>query len=43
MHNQVAHGYFSIDLDVVWETLTDSLPDLLAKLPAVIAVAERDG
>lgn len=35
MRNRMAHGYFDINLDVVWETLKTWLPDLLAKLPAV--------
>lgn len=28
MRNRIAHGYFSIDLDVVWETVLSDLPDL---------------
>jgi uncharacterized protein with HEPN domain len=34
MRNRIAHGYFDVDLDVVWETVAVSLPDLLNKLPA---------
>lgn len=41
MRNQVAHGYATIDLDVVWRTVTEVLPDLLAKLPAVHATAAQ--
>lgn len=41
MRNQVAHGYATIDLDVVWRTVTEVLPDLLAKLPAVYAAAAQ--
>jgi uncharacterized protein with HEPN domain len=33
MRNRIAHGYFEINLDVVWETIRTALPDLLAKLP----------
>lgn len=33
MRNRIAHGYFDIDLDVVWETVQSALPDLLRKLP----------
>ena len=33
MRNRIAHGYFEINLDVVWETVRTALPDLLAKLP----------
>lgn len=42
MRNQVAHGYFTIDTDVVWRTVQSALPDLLAKLPAIIAAAEQE-
>jgi len=33
MRNRVAHGYFDINLDVVWDTVRISLPDLLSQLP----------
>lgn len=39
MRNQVAHGYFAIDLDVIWRTVRHALPALLDSLPAVIADA----
>ena len=35
MRNRIARGYFDIDLDVVWETVQDRLPELLSQLPAV--------
>jgi len=35
MRNRIAHGYFDIDLGVVWETVQTALPELLAQLPAV--------
>lgn len=41
MRNQVAHGYFTIDVDVVWRTVQHALPELLDQLPAIIAAAER--
>ena len=37
MRNRIAHGYFEINLDVVWETVQSALPDLLRQLPAVRA------
>lgn len=43
MRNRVAHGYFSIDLDVVWETVQTALPELLERLPAIRAHAEASG
>ena len=35
MRNRMAHGYFDINLDVVWDTTQQWLPDLLKQLPAV--------
>jgi uncharacterized protein with HEPN domain len=32
MRNRIAHGYFDINLDVVWDTVQMALPDLLEKL-----------
>ena len=32
MRNRIAHGYFDINLDVVWDTVQIALPDLLKKL-----------
>lgn len=41
MRNRVAHGYFKIDYQVLWETMTAALPALLTQLPAVIAAADQ--
>ncbi|MCF3947918.1 DUF86 domain-containing protein [Acidiphilium sp. AL] len=35
MRNRIAHGYFDINLDVVWETVQTALPELLACLTAI--------
>ncbi len=32
MRNRMAHGYFDIDLDLVWETTRTALPQLFAQL-----------
>ena len=32
MRNRLIHGYFDIDLDRVWETVTTDLPPLVAAL-----------
>jgi len=29
------HGYFDINLDVVWETFTEDLPPLIAQLEKI--------
>jgi len=33
MRNRIAHGYFEINLDVVWDTVQTALPELLRRLP----------
>jgi uncharacterized protein with HEPN domain len=35
MRNRIAHGYFDINLDVVWETVQTALPNLLVQLKAI--------
>jgi uncharacterized protein with HEPN domain len=35
MRNRIAHGYFEIDLDVVWQTIESALPDLLSALESI--------
>ena len=35
MRNRIAHGYFDVNLDVVWDTVQTALPELLQQLPAV--------
>ena len=32
MRNRLVHGYDVIDLDVLWDTITDDLPPLIAAL-----------
>ena len=34
MRNRIAHGYDGVDFEVVWDTIRQSIPDLLTKLPA---------
>ena len=43
MRNRIAHGYFDIDLDVVWETVQTALPQLLERLPAICEDADNEG
>jgi uncharacterized protein with HEPN domain len=38
MRNRMAHGYFDIDLAIVWQTVKSSLPSLAERLAAI-----RDG
>lgn len=39
MRNRMAHGYFEINLAVVWETVRTALPSLLAQLPPILEAA----
>lgn len=42
MRNRIAHGYFDINLDVVWDTVQTALPELLRQLHAARQSAEDD-
>ena len=35
MRNRMAHGYFDVNLELVWQTAQEWLPELLKQLPAV--------
>ncbi len=35
MRNAVAHGYFKVDLEIVWKTLENDLPKLATQVSAV--------
>ena len=36
MRNRIIHAYFDIDLDRVWDTVTDDLPPLASRLRAIL-------
>ena len=40
MRNRITHGYFDVNLHVVWETVQQALPELLPRLAAARADAE---
>lgn len=42
MRNRIAHGYFDINLQVVWDTVQTALPELLERLPSVLGDAEAN-
>jgi len=35
MRNRLVHGYFNIDVDIVWKTVSSEIPALLPKLRAL--------
>jgi uncharacterized protein with HEPN domain len=40
MRNRLIHGYFDIDADIVWTTVTSELPELLVLLRALLGEEE---
>ena len=36
MRDRLIHGYYDVDLDVVWETATEDLPELVNRLENAI-------
>jgi len=36
MRNALAHGYFTVDLDIVWATVQSDLPGLKAQVNALL-------
>ena len=41
MRHRLVHGYFDIDLDIVWSTVTEDLPPLAAQLEKALASVSR--
>jgi uncharacterized protein with HEPN domain len=37
MRNRLIHAYFDVDVQVVWDTVTDDLPQLVAVLEPLVA------
>lgn len=42
MRNRIAHGYFIVDLEIVWKTIHQDLPGLATKIGALIDDASKD-
>jgi len=36
MRNRLIHAYFDVNLDVVWQTVTEDLPGLVAQLSEIV-------
>lgn len=43
MRNRIAHGYFEVDLKVVWDTVCRALPPPAAQLPGLMQAAGEFG
>ena len=37
MRNRLVHAYFDVNLDILWRTIDEAIPDLLARLKAGVA------
>jgi len=40
LRNRLIHGYFDVDLDIVWDTIQTRLPGLIEAVEAVVARTE---
>ena len=38
MRDRLIHGYYDVNLDVVWETITEDLPPLIVQLERIVAI-----
>ena len=43
MRNRIAHGYFELDFDVVWDTVLTDAPELVYRLPMILAAVAQSG
>jgi uncharacterized protein with HEPN domain len=43
LRNRLIHGYFDVDLDIVWDTLQTRVPPLIEAVESVIARLETEG
>jgi uncharacterized protein with HEPN domain len=36
MRNRIIHAYFEVNFDILWETVTDRIPELIEQLEGII-------
>ncbi|TAD96543.1 MAG: DUF86 domain-containing protein, partial [Oscillatoriales cyanobacterium] len=36
MRNRLIHAYFEVNLDIVWDVITDDLPSLIVELEKIV-------
>jgi len=41
MRNRLIHAYFDIDLDILWKTITEDFPPLIAELEKIAPLGEE--
>ena len=42
MRNRLIHAYFEVDLDIVWRTVTEELPPLVAELEKALSAGNAE-
>ena len=42
MRNRLIHGYFDIDLDIVWKTIKDEIPPINEKLKKIKEMEDKE-
>jgi uncharacterized protein with HEPN domain len=42
MRNRLIHGYFDVNLDIVWETINGDLPQLIIQIERVLALDDNN-
>jgi len=40
MRHRLIHGYFDIELSIIWDTATRNIPDLIPHLRAILSALE---
>lgn len=43
MRNAIAHGYFKVDLEIVWKTISSDLPALYAQVREIVQGLAANG
>ena len=38
MRNRLTHAYFEVNLDIVWQVVTNDLPNLVMELEQIISL-----
>ncbi|MSR62608.1 MAG: DUF86 domain-containing protein [Planctomycetes bacterium] len=42
LRNRLIHGYFNVNLDIVWDTIREDLPPLIQSLEEALGTLDRD-
>lgn len=41
MRHHLIHGYFDVDLDIVWDTATKDIPPLIIEIEKILKEEDR--